>query len=199
MTKYEKKLDALKMFRELVKTNVKPLTDKDFAVGRMVTYAYNAKDKTQVWDNTPLVIVLRRSKGYTLGLNFHWVPHKVRYILLEYILKKNKKTIANNEPLNVSYAMVKDLIIKLKLRAVVRLYINKRISKRGVVIPYELMRKAIDLPAENFIGMSSDQAYSLMVRKSNTKPKTKTKANKPVVKTRKQRHEDKAKSKKNKG
>ena len=129
-------------------------------------------------------------------MNFHWVPHKVRYILLEYILKRNKKTISSNEPLNVSYAMVKDLIINLKLRAVVRLYINKRISKRGLVVPNELMRKAIDLPAENFIGMSSDQAYGLMVKKSklpNKKPKP---ATKPVVKTRKQIKDDKAKAKK---
>ena len=63
MNKYEKKLDSLKMYRELVKTSVKPLVDKDFATGKMVSFAYNAKDKTQVWDNTPLIIVLRRSKG----------------------------------------------------------------------------------------------------------------------------------------
>lgn len=190
-TKYEKKLDALKMFRELVKTSVKPLNEKDFAVGRMVTFSYNAKDKSKVWDNTPLVIVLRRSKGYTLGLNFHWVPQKIRYVLLEYILKKNKRKIPSNEPLNVSYAMVKELIINLRLRAVVRLYINKRISKRGVVIPYELMRKAIDLPAENFIGMSSDQAYSLMVKKTGATKKTTTK--KTQHKNRKQQKADKAK------
>ena len=195
MDKYEKKLDSLKMYRELVKTSVKPLSDSDFITGRMITFSYNAKDKTKVWDNTPLIIVLRRSKGYTLGLNFHWVPHKVRYILLEYIFKKNKSKIQNNEPLKVSYDMVKDLIIKLKLRAVVRLYINKRISKRGVFIPYELMRKAIDLPAENFIGMSSDQAYGLMVRKSKLKPKTVNKTPKPIHKNRKQRNIDKGSKK----
>lgn len=195
MNKYEKKLDSLKMFRELVKTSVKPLADKDFMTGRMVTFSYNAKDKTKAWDNTPLVIVLRRSKGYTLGLNFHWVPTKIRYVLLEYILKRNKSAITNNEPLRVSYDMVKDLIIKLKLRAVVRLYINKRISKRGVVIPYELMRKAIELPAENFIGISAEQAYSLMVRKSNSNNKKPKSTPKPQHKNRKQQKQEKDKKK----
>jgi hypothetical protein len=167
----EKKLDALKMFRTLVKTKVQPFKPKDLVPGSMISYTYIAKDKTKVWDKTPLTMILRRSKGYTLGLNFHWVPKKARAILLSYILKKNKKNIKAGLPLEISYPEIKAIVIRLKLKAVVRLYINKRMSKRGIVIPNEFMRKAIDLPAENFIGMSAENAYKLMVRKDKTKKK----------------------------
>jgi hypothetical protein len=165
----DKKIDSLKMFRELVKTSVKTFKPVDLVPGRMISYSYIAKDKQQVWDKTPLTMILRRSGSYTLGLNFHWVPMKAREILLGFILRRNKRNIKKGLPLEVSYKEVKQVIIKLKLNAVVRLYINKRMSKRGVVIPVEHMRKAIDLPAENFIGMTAEQAYTLMVKKARKK------------------------------
>jgi hypothetical protein len=164
--KKNKQLDSLKMFRTLVKKNVKSLKDDDFTTGNLVSFSYIAKDKQKVWDKTPLIFVLWRTKGYTLGLNFHWFPKKVRYIILDFILKKNKKNIKDGKPIKITYKEIKPILVKLKLKAIVRLYINKRISKKGILIPQEYMRKAIDLPAENFIGMSADKAYSLMVRKS---------------------------------
>lgn len=171
MDKKERQIDALKMFRTLVKKNVKNLKASDFRIGNMVSFTYVAKDKDKVWDKTPLVFVLWRTNTYTLGLNFHWVPKKVRYILLDFILKKNKRNIQNGKPLQIDYREIRPLIEKLKLKAVVRLYINRRMSRKGIVIPQEHMRKAVELPAENFIGMTAEQAYTLMVKKSKTKKK----------------------------
>jgi len=167
----EKQLDSLKMFRTLAKKKVKSLTNTDFVSGNMVSFSYIAKDKSQVWDKTPLIISLWRTKGYTLGMNFHWVPKKVRYIILDFILKKNKNNIKKGKPLEISYRELKPIISKLRLRSVIRLYINSRISKKGIVIPQEHMRKAIDLPAENFIGMSAEKAYALVTRQARKKNK----------------------------
>ena len=188
----EKELDALKMFRELVKTQVKSFKKQDFNNGNMMSFSYNAKDKTKAWDKNPLVLILKSSKSYMLGLNFHWVPKKIRYVLLSYIFKLNVKNIKEGKPLEVNYKQIKNLIIKLKLVAVVRLYIVNRISKKGIIIPQKYMRKAIDLPSENFIGITAEQAYSLMVKKK--KPLTKKKPQ--VVDYKKLRAERKLKKEK---
>jgi hypothetical protein len=170
--------DALMMFKNLTQNSVKKFKKTDIRPGTMVSFSYIAKDKNKPWDITPLVLVLWRTKGYTLGLNFHWVPKRVRYILLDYIFKTNRANIEQGKPLVIDYKHIKPLLIKLKLMAVVRLYINKRMSKRGIIIPNEHMRKAIELPSENFIGVSAEQAYSYMVKSSRLKPKPKPKPKK---------------------
>lgn len=160
----ERELDALKMFKELTKKHVRTLKTEDFKTGNMVTYAYNAKDKEKVYDKTPLTMVLWRTSSYTLGLNFHWIPRPLRYIVVEFILKNNVANIKAGADLKVSYKMLKPLLIKLKLVSVIRLYINARISKKGIRIPPELFRKAADLPSESFIGMSAERAYALQTQ-----------------------------------
>ena len=168
-SKRDKEREALMMFKKLTQNSIKKLKHSDFVPGNMVSFSYIAKNKLKVWDKSPLVLVLWRTKNYTLGLNFHWVPKKVRYILLTYIFNANKKNIANGLPLEISYKKIKPLIIKLKLIYVVRMYINARISARGIIIPQQYMRKAIDLPSENFIGMSAEKAYAVVKKESKLK------------------------------
>jgi len=163
-------LDSLVLFKNLLKTNTKKRTRASFTQGNMVAFAYNAKDQTEIYDKSPLVIVLRTSKSYMLGLNFHWVPRPARKILVDYILKVNKHNIHKNLPLVITYKMLVPMIIKLKLIAVIRLYIKSRISARVMVIPYVYFKRAVYLPAENFSnGMSSDQLYRMAVLKSKSR------------------------------
>lgn len=166
----DKALDALKIFKELLKKGVKKRTHDTFKEGNMVAFSYNAKDQEAVFDKSPLIIVLRQSKGYVLGLNFHWAPKPARKVLVDYILKVNKDNISKNKPLEITFKMLKPMIIKLKLKYVIRLYIKSRISTRAMVIPHEFFMKAVYLPAENFSnGMSSDQLYKRAVLKAKTK------------------------------
>jgi hypothetical protein len=153
-------LDSLKMFKELLKTNTKPRDRNTFTVGNMVAYSYNAKNQEAIFDKSPLIFVLRSSKSYVLGLNFHWCPPPSRKILINYVLKLNKENIKKNKPLVISYKMLMPAIIRLRLKYVIRLYIKNRISKRCLIIPHEYFLKAVHLPAENFNnGMSSTQLY----------------------------------------
>jgi hypothetical protein len=98
---------------------------------------YDAKFKNKVYDKTPLILVLRRSKGYVLGLNFHWLPVALRLILLKIILKMNKNNIKRGYPITITYQMLKPIITKMGMAPVIRLYIFNRISRRGLVIPPE--------------------------------------------------------------
>lgn len=152
--------EAAKVFKLLLNTQLQPFKAQDFSIGNMLFYRYDAKFKENTYDKSPLVLVLRRSRGRTLNLNLHWTPIPLRLILLKYILQMNKANIRNNMPLNISYSMLKPLILKLNLGPVIRAHIFSRISRRGLVVPPSMWLSAARLKSESFSGgFSSEYLY----------------------------------------
>jgi hypothetical protein len=168
MTQAEK--DSYDMFKKLLNKPSK-LKKSDFTPGSLLMFAYNAKDKYSAYDGRPLCLVLRRSKGYTLGINFNWMPPKMREKVLDGIIKQNKSNIKKGLPITVNYSMVKKLI--KGLGPVIRLYINKRISPKGVVVPSYQYYKVINLRSEHFIGISSKAAWAAAIAGKKAKKKAK--------------------------
>ena len=144
------------------------LTNKDFKPGTILTFNYNAKDKTQTYDKTPLVLVLRRNNIHTLAINFHWAPTSMRVFLVNIILEKNKKNIEKGLPLDFSYKELKPLLKRIGFAPVIRLYINSRISSKGVVIPSSDLMHAARLKSETFTQgkMSAEQLYKKALKAS---------------------------------
>lgn len=143
----------------------KKLKSTDFKRGKMVMFSYRPKFDKNPYDRTPLIIVLRRSRTYTLGLNWHWCPPSARKKLLDFIFKKNRTNVKLGLPLNLSFDMIKKII--KGLGPIVRLYINNRISLKGVPVQHDQFYKVISLRAETFIGISASQAWSGAVKKKN--------------------------------
>jgi len=168
MTQEEK--DAYDMFKKLL-DKPRRLKGSDFVPGALIMFAYNAKDKNSAYDGRPLCLVLRHSKKYTLGLNWHWMPPKLREKVMDGIMKQNKKNIKKGLPITVNYQMIKRLI--RGLGPVVRLYINKRISPKGVVVPSYQYYKVIHLRGEHFIGISSKTAWAAAVANAKARKKAK--------------------------
>lgn len=142
---------SIKLMKDIFK-NKKTLTPKDLRPGKMLTYFYNAKDKSNTYDKTPLVFVLRRNKTHTLGLNIHWLPFPLRQVLIKKILgtNSNKKNIKAKKPLEFSYKNLKPFLKRLGYAPVIRLYINKRISKKGVIVPDDMLLQAARIKSETF-------------------------------------------------
>lgn len=151
-------LEAAKMFKSLLQTRLNNFNSNDFKIGNMLFYRYNAKYKNNPYDKTPLVIILRRSRGYVLGLNFHWCPVPLRITLINVILKLNRNNIRRGLPIQVSYNILKPLIYKMGMLPVIRLYIFSRISRRGVVVPPNYWLQAARLRSESFSGGYSAEA-----------------------------------------
>lgn len=157
--------NAAKLFKLLLDSRLNNFTAQDFQVANMLFFRYDAKYKENVYDKTPLIFTLRKSRGYLLGLNLHWTPIPLRMVLVKYILQVNKQNIRNNAPLNISYAMLKPLIAKLNLGPVIRLYIFSRISRRGLKVPPEQWLSASKLKSESFTGgYSADRLYKQALR-----------------------------------
>lgn len=161
------KQDSIKYVKELLKTNMTNVKKK-FQPGRIIFFKYNAKNQEDTFDKTPLVMVLRVSKGYMLGINFHWLPMPHRVVLIKHILKINKRNIKNNVPLEFSYQQMKPFLIKFGYAPVIRLYIRKRISDNGVLIPDDQLMNVARTKTETFTSgkVSSEQLYKLALKKS---------------------------------
>ncbi len=155
---------SLEKVKKLLKEKRK-LNETDFMPGNLLFYRYNAKDKTQTYDKTPLVLILRRGRTHTLALNFNWVPYRMRLNLIKHILFKNERNIRNNKPLQFDYQDLKPMLKGLGYAPLIRLYINKRISSSGVVLPPERMLEAARLRAETFTGgISAETIYKKINR-----------------------------------
>ena len=170
MTQAQSKLSA----KELIKTK-KRLNNKDFVAGSTLFLSYNAKFKEFTFDATPLVLVLRHSARYTLGLNFHWLPFMMRQGLVLQILQMNKYNIDNDKPLVFSYEQLKPFLKKFGYAPVIRLYINTRFSKKGVVIPSVKLPALAKMRGETFMqGKVTSSEIFKQVNKSAKKAKKKT-------------------------
>ena len=158
MTKEEK--DSYDAFKKMIDKPEK-LKKSDFYPGALIMYAYDAQDKSKAYDGRPLCLVLGRAGKHTLGINFHWMPAKLREKVMDGIMKQNKTNIKKGLKLTVNYQTVKALV--KGLGPVVRLYINERISPKGVVVPSYQYYKAINLRSEHFIGISAKAAWAAAI------------------------------------
>jgi hypothetical protein len=154
--------------KELLKTKTK-LTKKNFVPGSLLMYFYDAKDKKQTYDRTPLVLILKNGPRHTLGLNFHWLPIKMRLKLIQAIFRLNKDNIAKQKPLEFRYIILKPMLKKLGYAPCIRLYINSRISSNGAIVPPERLVEIASLKSETFTQgrYSAEQLYSMARRKKN--------------------------------
>ena len=159
---------SIDFLKDLFKNNKKTLTSDDFRPGKILSFSYDAKDKSQKYDKTPLVLVLRRNKSHPLAINFHWAPVPMRVMLINIILKTNKGNIKKDRELNFGYKALKPLLKKLGFAPIIRLYINSRISSKGVVVPNSEFMNAAKMKSESFTGgkESAEKLYSKAVKRS---------------------------------
>lgn len=151
---------SAKAVQSLFKNKVQ-LTSKNFVPGTLLFYFYDAKDKVQTYDRTPLVLILKRNSVHTLAINFHWLPLPMRIVLVKMIISSNADNIKNNKPLDFKYEKLKPLLKKLGYSPCIRLYINNRISSKGVIIPAGGLMDAAKLKSETFTNgkYSAEELY----------------------------------------
>lgn len=161
-------MDSIKLVKNLLKTKMQSKSEI-LKPGNLCIFRYNAKDKTAVFDRTPLCLVLRTSRSYMLGINFHWCPIPMRQLLMTGIFKLNKKQVLNNEPLKIEWNQIRPMLNKLGFYPIIRLYIIKRISNTGVKIPNQNLKQIITTKSSTFIGADENVLYRQAVRNFKSK------------------------------
>lgn len=146
--------DAKEIIEKLLenKTSIaKGIRDKDIQDGSILYFEYNPKDTSVIYDFKPLIIVFGISRGYVLGLNFHWIEMESRKELVEYIININTKNKKIQVPLEFHYEDFKPLLKNPVFKRSVRLYIRKRMSLNGVVIDPKYLLDTVRLKLEHFV------------------------------------------------
>jgi len=141
--------ESIAMFKNLMKTNKTSIQDK-LKPGTLLTFVYNAKYDKENFDRTPFVMVLSTTSKYMLGCNFHWAPLFKREIIVQYILEKNKNRIRKKLKIKMTYKELRALLKTVGMFPVVRLYIRKRMSSKGVIVPDDMLMSAVKMKTETF-------------------------------------------------
>lgn len=153
--------DSIKVIKNLIK-NRKHIRNNDIKPGIILFTQYSAKYDKMVYDRTPLVLILRRGTTHTLGLNFHWVPYRMRITLIRAIMRINKANIKAQKPLKFEYKMLKAFLKKGGYAPCVRLYINRRFTLNGCIIPSTNLLEAAKLNTATFTkGVPAESMYNL--------------------------------------
>lgn len=158
--------ESLQMVKDLLKRK-RSITGKVLKPGHLFFAIYDAKDKTQTYDRTPFILILRRNNSHTLGLAFHWIPLSMRINLILLIMKLNEYNIRERKVLKFDYKQLRPLLKSLGYAPCIRMYINSRFSSTGVVIPSHQMMEVARLKTETFTnGKFSAQQLFAIARKS---------------------------------
>lgn len=153
------KMQSALQIKQFLKSSTVLQRKQAFMPGNLLIYRYHAKFDKEPYDRRPMVLVLRSSRSYMLGLNFHWIPFNMRMWLVKYILRLNAKNIKAGRPIDFPYRKVKPLLKKMKFAPCIRLYIKPRISRRGVVLPPERLVEAAQLRMEMFTGVPEEKLW----------------------------------------
>lgn len=164
--------ESLQMVKDLLKRK-RSIVGKELKPGHLFFAVYDAKDKTQTYDRTPFVLILRRNASHTLGLNFHWVPLSMRINLIMIIMKLNAYNIRERKSLNFDYKQLRPMLKSLGYAPCIRMYINSRFSPTGVVIPSHQMMEMARLRTETFTSgkFSAQQLFAIARKRAKASAK----------------------------
>ena len=124
---------------------------KRLEIGKMYMFEYIAKhrDTLPVWDRYPLVLPFTTTENGFIGINLHYLPHKIRAWLLSRLLKhSNERT----NKVQISW----QLLTRLS-RANVAEYATHRYLLTHITSPFRLVKiedypNAIMLPLAGWYG-----------------------------------------------
>jgi hypothetical protein len=128
--------------------------------GEMYLFMYKPKWENQLnyYDRIPLILVLNYNNSYILGLNFHYLPPKLRQKFLNELSNRFKRGDDENAIIKASYETVKKMRIKF-YKPTIKLYLINQVKSPLIKIPAKEWNMAIDLPIANFAGSSANTVY----------------------------------------
>ena len=156
------------MIKKIMKNKDNKVGKSDLKPGRLYTYAYDAKDKSQTYDQTPLVFVLRTSARHLLCVNFHWAPQPLKVVLAKFFFNMNRTNIKQGKPLELDYKTIKPFLKKIGFAPIIRRYIRARISRYIIRIPDSDFMNIVMSRSESFTQgkVSAEQLYKLALKRN---------------------------------
>ena len=133
-----------------------------FEVGKMYLFHYDPKTKVKLpyYDTFPIIIMVQLVKGGFYGINFHYLPIKMRMLLLSNLLSFSVLKDGELERLRISYDILSGAGNSMEpFKPCFKHYLYDHI--RGVIkgIPTSDWGYAVALPFENFKKKSKQEVW----------------------------------------
>jgi hypothetical protein len=147
---------------QILRNDPKAITT-NIVPGKLYMYFYDPKTKADLpyYDKFPLVFPFRRTDDGFIGLNMHYLPHKLRLVLMDRLLmfKNNDKFDATTK-LRYSWQLI-DGVSKFALaKPCVKRYLKDHLRSPLVNVTADDWATAMMLPVERFVGASSAQVWA---------------------------------------
>jgi hypothetical protein len=133
-------------------------------IGKLYTYVYSPKYKKTLphWDMFPLVMPVGIYPNGWLGMNFHYLPPRLRARLFDNIIKISGNRVLNeNTKLKLTYNMLMGASANALVAPTIHRYLIGHVKSKIAIIPAEDWEYALTLPFAKFVGASNASVYKL--------------------------------------
>ena len=124
---------------------------------------YDAKNKDTLpyWDKFPLVFPFRAVKGGFYGLNLHYLPYRLRAILMDRLLQfSNNSKFDESTKLRYSWDLISSASKFSLAKPCVKHYLMTQVKSPFVKIHSADWTTALMLPVERFVGASASAVWA---------------------------------------
>lgn len=136
----------------------------DYAsIGTMVFFKYDPKYKATLpyYDTFPLVIPFSMTSNGFLGLNLHYLPFKMRFVLLEKLMVLARDTrIGTEKRLRLSWEILTASTRYREVKPCVKRYLWTHVESRFIFISSSEWKIASVLPVDRFVGASINKVWN---------------------------------------
>ena len=131
--------------------------------GNLYMFMYDAKfkDTLPYWDKFPLVFPFKAVKGGFYGLNLHYLPYRLRAILMDRLLQfKNNSKFDETTKLKYSWDLISSASKFNLAKPCVKHYLMPHVRSPFVKIHAEDWTTALMLPVERFVGSTTSAIWA---------------------------------------
>lgn len=156
----------------LMKEGVKPrrvhassgtvVTSSAIRPGNLYMFFYDPKYKETLphYDRFPMVFPFSKTETGFIGLNMHYLPYRLRVVLLDNLLKfKNTKELDENTRLRYSWNLLKGIAKHRLVEPCVKQYLAEHVKSQIKIISPVNWTTAMMLPVESFAKESATKVW----------------------------------------
>jgi len=119
--------------------------------GGVYTFVYSPKYQKTLpyWDRNPLIVVIDHYAGGFLGLNFHYLPPKLRAIFMDKLLDF-RRGFRDKARIKVNYGQLKSMSKLRYYKPTIKRYLTSHMRSKLILIPEEEWKEMLLLPYAKF-------------------------------------------------
>lgn len=132
-------------------------------IGKMYFFMYDAKHKKTLpyYDSFPLIFMVGPAKNGFFGVNFHYLPLKLRAQLMDGLYDiSNNNRYDESTKLKLSYGLLKSTESLSLFKPCFKHYLSSQVRSRFVLIEPSEWDIALFLQGEQFVGASKTKVWA---------------------------------------